>query len=57
MDHTFYKLSMTKQDKLDKFKHIQEMISNLKANPSVNSKKTIQQLQQQLDEMDNNEIW
>jgi hypothetical protein len=48
---------MTKQDKLDKFKHIQEMISNLKANPSVNSKKTIQQLQQQLDEMDNNEIW
>ena len=49
MDHTFYKLSMTKTEKLEKLKAIQEMISQLKSSPSVESKITIQKLQQQLD--------
>ena len=40
---------MTNEEKVEKFKHIQEMISQLKANPSVESKKTIQKLQQELD--------
>ena len=40
---------MTNEEKVEKYKHIQEMKSQLKANPSVTSKKTIQKLQQELD--------
>ena len=35
---------MTKQDKLDAVKSLHKMIIELKSNPSVESKKTIQQL-------------
>ncbi len=42
---------MTAQDKLDKIKSLHEMIVELKSNPSVESKRTIQRLQQQIDEL------
>ena len=42
---------MTQQNKLDAIKSIQKMIIELKQNPSIESKKTIQQLQQKLDEL------
>ena len=42
---------MTKQDKLDAIKTLQEAILQLKLNPEAKSKKTIQQLQQKLDEI------
>tara|TARA_Y100000385_G_scaffold252075_1_gene275286 strand:- start:889 stop:1023 length:135 start_codon:yes stop_codon:yes gene_type:complete len=42
---------MTKQDKLDAIKSLHKMIIELKSNPSVESKKTIQSLQQKLDEL------
>lgn len=51
MDHTFYNLNMTKQDKLDAIKSLHKMIIELKSNPSVESKKTIQSLQQKLDDL------
>ena len=51
MDYTFYKLSMTKQDKLDAIKTLQQAILELKLSPEANSKKTIQSLQQKLDEL------
>ena len=47
---------MNKQEKIEQNKHIQELISDLKSNPSVNSKQTIQKLQQQLDEIDKNDL-
>tara|TARA_R100001509_G_scaffold164900_2_gene144136 strand:- start:777 stop:914 length:138 start_codon:yes stop_codon:yes gene_type:complete len=40
---------MTREEKLLKIKSLQEMIIQLKSNPSVESKKTIQSLQQQID--------
>ena len=51
MDYTLYNLSMTKQDKLDAIKSLHKMIIDLKKNPSVESKKTIQGLQQKLDDL------
>ena len=42
---------MTKQDQLDAIKSLQNMIIELKSKPRVESKKTIQQLQQKLDEL------
>lgn len=42
---------MTAQDKLDKIKSLYEMIVELKSSPSIESKKTIQKLQQQIDEL------
>lgn len=51
MDHAFYKFTMTQQDKLDAIKSLHKMIIELKSNPSVESKKTIQGLQQKLDEL------
>ena len=42
---------MTKQDKLDSIKSLHRMIIELKTNPSIESKKTIQLLQQKLDEL------
>ena len=52
LDHTFYKfIIMTKQDKLDAIKSLHKMIIELKSNPSIENKKTIQSLQQKLDEL------
>lgn len=49
MDHTFYKFTMTKQIKVEEAKAIMSMILHLKTQPStVETKKTIQTLQQQL---------
>jgi hypothetical protein len=42
---------MTKQDKLDAIKSLQLMIIELKLNSSIESKKTIQQIQQQIDNL------
>ena len=42
---------MTKKDKIDAIKSLHRMIMELKSNPSVKSKKTIQGLQQKLDEL------
>lgn len=42
---------MTQQNKLDAIKSLHRMIMELKSNPSVESKKTIQLLQQKLDEL------
>lgn len=42
---------MTQQNKLDAIKSLHRMIIELKSNPSVESKKTIQQLQQKLDDL------
>ena len=43
---------MTKQDKLDAIKTLQEAILQLRLSPEAKSRKTIQQLQQKLDELD-----
>jgi len=51
LDYTFYKLNMTKQNKLEAIKALQEAILQLKLSPEAKSKKTIQQLQQKLDEL------
>ena len=50
LDYTFYKL-MTKQDKLDAIQNLQETILKLKLSKNTKSKKTIQTLQQKLDEL------
>ena len=42
---------MKQQDKLDAIKSLQIMIAELKANSSIESKKTIQQLQQKIDDL------
>lgn len=42
---------MTKQDKLDAIKSLQLMVIKLKLNSSIESKKTIQQIQQQIDNL------
>tara|TARA_Y100000389_G_scaffold69932_1_gene66610 strand:- start:600 stop:734 length:135 start_codon:yes stop_codon:yes gene_type:complete len=42
---------MTQQDKLDAIKTLQEAILQLKLSSETKSKKTIQQLQQKLDEL------
>ena len=42
---------MTKQDKLDAIKTLQKAILELKLSPEAKSKKTIQSLQQKLDEL------
>jgi hypothetical protein len=52
LDHPLYKfITMTQQDKIDAIKSLHRMIMELKSNPSVKSKKTIQGLQQKLDEL------
>ena len=40
---------MTQQEKTNKIAELSNMIVDLKTNPKVNSKKTIQKLQQQID--------
>ena len=50
LDYTFYKL-MTKQDKLDAIQTLQETILKLKLSKNTKSNKTIQILQQKLDEL------
>ena len=50
LDYTFYKL-MTKQDKLATIQTLQETILKLKLSKNTKSKKTIQKLQQKLDEL------
>ena len=40
---------MTEQEKFNKIKVLNQMIIELKSNPSVESKKTIQKLQQEID--------
>lgn len=42
---------MTEQEKLNKIKALNKMIINLKTNPEVNSRKTIQKLQQEVDDL------
>lgn len=42
---------MKQQDRLDAIKSLQIMIVELKSNPSIESKKTIQQLQQKIDDL------
>ena len=42
---------MTKQDKLDAIKTLQEEILQLKLSPEAKSRETIQSLQQKLDEL------
>ena len=51
MDYTLYKFIMTKQDKLDAIKTLQEAILQLKLSSETKSRKTIQKLQQKLDEI------
>ena len=50
LDYTFYKL-MTKQNKLDAIRTLEETILKLKLSKNTKSKKTIQILQQKLDEL------
>ena len=50
LDYTFYKL-MSKQDKLDAIRTLEETILKLKLSKNTKSKKTIQILQQKLDEL------
>ncbi len=42
---------MTQQEKTEKIKEISSMIVDLKSNRTINSKKTIQKLQQQIDSL------
>jgi hypothetical protein len=50
LDYSFYKfIIMTEQEKFNKIKVLNQMIVELKNNPQVNSKKTIQKLQQEID--------
>jgi hypothetical protein len=42
---------MTEQEKFNKIKALNKMIINLKTNPEVNSRKTIQKLQQEIDDL------
>lgn len=42
---------MIKQDKLDVIKSLQLMIIKLKSDPSIESKKIIQKLQQKIDKL------
>ena len=42
---------MKQQDRLDAIKSLRSMIVELKSNPSIESKKTIQQLQQKIDDL------
>lgn len=53
MDNTFYKFIMTLEEKTNQINAIQKMIVDLKTNPSLKSKNTIQKLQQQIDEIVN----
>ena len=49
LDYSLYKfLTMTEQEKFSKIKSLNKMIIELKANPQVNSKETIQKLQQEI---------
>lgn len=42
---------MTEQEKFNKIEALNKMIINLKTNPEVNSRKTIQKLQQEIDNL------
>ena len=44
-------LKMTQQEKTNKIKELSSMIVDLKSNRTIDSKKTIQKLQQQIDEL------
>ena len=44
-------IKMNAEDRLSKIKELNSMIMNLKSNPTINSKKTIQKLQQQINEI------
>ena len=49
VDNSFYKFNMTLEEKTQKVKVITAMIVDLKKNPSVEAKQTIQKLQQEID--------
>ena len=51
MDYAFYKFTMTTENKLEAIKALQKAILELKLSPETKSKKTIQLLQQKLDEL------
>jgi len=53
MDNTFYKFIMTLEEKTQKINSINKIISDLKSNPTVTAKDTIQKLQQQIDKIVN----
>ena len=44
-------IKMNAEDRLSKIKELNGMIMDLKINPTINSKKTIQKLQQQINEI------
>jgi len=44
-------LKMTQQEKTNKIKELSSMIVDLKSNRTIDSKKTIQKLQQQIDKL------
>ncbi len=55
MDHTFYKFTMTNNTKLEEARSIMNMIIHLKTQPStIETKKTIQTLQQRMGELNQN---
>ena len=53
LDNTLYKLFTMTEEKINKINSLHKIISDLKSNPSVDSKKTIQKLQQELDNIVN----
>jgi len=46
-------LKMTQQEKTNKIKELSSMIVDLKSNRTIDSKKTIQKLQQEIDKLTN----
>ena len=44
-------IKMNAEDRLSKIKELNSMILDLKSNPTISSKKTIQKLQQQINEI------
>ena len=49
----FKYIKMTKQEKTNKIKELSSMIVDLKSNRTIDSKKTIQKLQQKIDNLIN----
>ena len=56
MDHTFYKFNIIKMKNIEEARAIMNMIIHLKSQPNtVETKKTIQSLQQQLGGLNSND--
>jgi len=52
MDNSFYKfITMTSEEKLERIQELTESIIYLKQNPQINSKQTIQLLQQEINRL------